>query len=232
MARILIVDEAELFRRLERTFLRRAGFDLHAASTPEDLLTKARALRPDLILLHARRAGGRCGVPCARTLGQDPATASIPVVLVTEPGTTPPADLAARITLVPSPVDPRQLAETVCRRLGTVARGAARHPVRVAVRVRSEEGTLRGLTKDLSAEGLFLPTPRPPAAGARVRVRVTLPRGEQDAEVVDADGIVVRSIPDDPGSYLVPGAGLRFVDLPESGRRTLEEFLDRRGAAS
>ncbi|HKQ97427.1 MAG TPA: hypothetical protein VJV75_06100, partial [Candidatus Polarisedimenticolia bacterium] len=53
MSRVLMVDNAALFRLLEGSFLRRSGWDLAAAPDAEVLVERARALVPDVILIDA-----------------------------------------------------------------------------------------------------------------------------------------------------------------------------------
>lgn len=231
MTKILIVDEAELLLKMERSFLRRAGFELLLACTPGDLFEKARLSRPDLVLLHAGGHGGECGIPCARRLKEDPETSRIPVILVR------PRDAAKGMPSPPcervidSPVDPHVLLEAVSSLARVSHRIQHRVPASLPVEVRSGDTAWRGRTKDVSAGGIFVLTRRPLKAGESVRVGLTLP-APAGGPVVSARGVVVRAVPDDPSSYLIAGNGLRLVDLDESGRRALEEFVGERGTVS
>ena len=241
MTKILIVDEAELLLKMERSFLRRAGFELLLACTPGDLFEKARLSRPDLVLLHAGGHGGECGIPCARRLKEDPETSRIPVILVRPRDAakgvpSPPCEraISERVyceRVIDSPVDPHVLLEAVSSLARVSHRIQHRVPASLPVEVRSGDTAWRGRTKDVSAGGIFVLTRRPLKAGESVRVGLTLPAPAGDP-VVSARGVVVRAVPDDPSSYLIAGNGLRLVDLDESGRRALEEFVGERGTVS
>jgi len=224
MAKILIVDEAELFLKLERTFLKRAGFELHAASTHDDLIEKARSLRPDLVLLHARDDAEHSGAACARRLKEDPATGGIPVILICSTDSLPrESDVPCeRILVSPVPADALLEAASFLARLSL--RSRQRVPVSLPVQLVTDSVALQGRTKDLSTEGLFVRTCQPPPEGATVQVRVSLPVGRSRL-LLSVRGVVVRRVEDDPRSYLLPGAGLRLVDLDERDRRALEEFV-------
>jgi len=241
MTKILIVDEAELLLKMERSFLRRAGFDLLLACNPHDLFQKARLSRPDLVLLHAGGHGGECGIPCARMLKEDPETSRIPVILVRPRDASkvlpsPPGEREIREReicerVIDSPVDPHVLLEAVSSLARVSHRIHHRVPASLPVAIRYGDAAWRSRTKDVSVGGLFVLTCRPLKAGESVRVDLTLP-APAGAAVVSARGVVVRGVPDDPSSYLIAGNALRLVDLDESGRRTLEEFVGQRGPVS
>ena len=233
MTKILIVDEAELLLKMERSFLRRAGFELLLARDPRELFRKARFSRPDLVLLHAGGHGGECGIPCARRLKEDPETSGIPVILVRprEAAKAAPGEQVVCERVIDSPVDSRALVEAV----SSLVRGSHRIHPRVAaslpVEIRSGDATWRGRTKNVSAGGLFVLNRRPFHAGESVQGDLTLP-APAGASAVSFRGFVVRGVPEDPSSYLVAGNGLRLLDLEESDRRALEEFVEIREAVS
>ncbi|HXH28145.1 MAG TPA: response regulator, partial [Candidatus Polarisedimenticolia bacterium] len=83
MSRVLIVDDAELFQALDSSFLKRTGCTILRASNADDLLGKARAQAPDLILLDAGHPG--LDAPsCLKQLKDDSTLQSIPVVVVSD----------------------------------------------------------------------------------------------------------------------------------------------------
>ncbi len=231
MTKVLIVDEAELFLKLERSFLRRSGFDLLVASTPENLLLKARRDRPDLVLLHSRGQEGHCGIPCALKLKADPETARIPVILIRAGGPGPregPPPPCERI--LESPLDPHELLDAIADLVPVRHRIQPRIPLSLPVEIRTGGSSSRAHTKDISAGGLFVLTRRLLDNGVAVNLQVTLPAAE-GASVISLQGVVVRRVADDPGSYLIPGNAVRLLEADQTGRRALEEFLGRQGAA-
>src|SRR2546425_7586316 len=82
LSRVLVVDDAGLFRMLEGSFVRRLGCEIVRAQDGPDLIRKASARAPDLILLDAHKPE-LDGLGCVRALKADPALRSIPVLVVT-----------------------------------------------------------------------------------------------------------------------------------------------------
>ncbi|QOT81497.1 response regulator [Cupriavidus basilensis] len=82
MTRILVVDDHPSDRSLLADFLGQQGFRVYMASDGLDGVNKARASRPDLILMDI--AMPRCdGMAACRQLKDDPATRDIPVIFLT-----------------------------------------------------------------------------------------------------------------------------------------------------
>jgi CheY-like chemotaxis protein len=82
MARILVVEDSPDIRVLIRMLLEAAGHDVLTASDGRAGVDKARAERPDLVLMDLSLPVVS-GWEAAREIKDDPATASIPVVAVT-----------------------------------------------------------------------------------------------------------------------------------------------------
>jgi CheY-like chemotaxis protein len=80
--RVLVVDDEDLVRRVIATLLRRSGLEVIEARDGLDALEKVREIRPDLVLTDLNMP--RCdGEALCRALSELPATASIPVVVMT-----------------------------------------------------------------------------------------------------------------------------------------------------
>lgn len=79
-----------------------------------------------------------------------------------------------------------------------------RHPARVLVRFQRRSETLELLTQDVSFRGAFLRTDAPPALRQLVKLAFTLPSGVE----VSGHAMVVHRV--EPGSDVVPGAGVQF----------------------
>ncbi|MES2008434.1 MAG: response regulator [Pseudomonadota bacterium] len=85
MTRILVVDDQPSDRSLLADFLGQQGFRVYMASDGLDGVNKARASRPDLILMDISMP--RCdGMAACRQLKADPATRDIPVIFLTASG--------------------------------------------------------------------------------------------------------------------------------------------------
>lgn len=83
--KILIVDDDAFIRRPLEFILRAEGYQASTASDGEECLRKVRADRPDLIFLDVMMPG-RDGFDVCGALKADPATASIPVILLSAKG--------------------------------------------------------------------------------------------------------------------------------------------------
>jgi twitching motility two-component system response regulator PilH len=85
MALVLIVDDSPTEVHVLSRYLEKHGFETESASDGEEGIEKARKLKPDLILMDVVMPGVN-GFQATRQLARDPATASIPVVMVTTKG--------------------------------------------------------------------------------------------------------------------------------------------------
>lgn len=85
MAVVLIIDDSPTEVHIMRTALQRHGFDTLAASDGNQGIELAREHHPDLILMDVVMPGVN-GFQATRRLARDPATADIPVVMITTKG--------------------------------------------------------------------------------------------------------------------------------------------------
>jgi twitching motility two-component system response regulator PilH len=85
MALVLIVDDSPTELHVLSGYLQKHGFKTDTAADGREGIDKARALRPDLVLMDVVMPGMN-GFQATRELGRDPDTASIPVIMVTTKG--------------------------------------------------------------------------------------------------------------------------------------------------
>lgn len=88
--RVLLVDDDEDFIEVTRTVLEEAGFDTVVAYDGDDGLRKARASRPDVIVLDYMMARPTDGAFVAQELDDDPDLRDVPVILLTSVGSVHP----------------------------------------------------------------------------------------------------------------------------------------------
>jgi hypothetical protein len=99
-----------------------------------------------------------------------------------------------------------------------VGRRQPRKSVDLRCSFRTSQGEIRRpRMRDLSVEGAWLATSRPPAIGERVRLRLTVP-GDEAPIVLHAE--VMRA-------QACAGFGVEFLDLDDVTRERLADFLDR-----
>ena len=223
MSRVLMLDDAGLFQLLETSFLRRLGCEIVRVSDGPQMLERARATTPDLILLDAQRPEID-GPGCLRALKSDPALRSIPVLVVTTQDGVPRACDAGADVALARPLSDGALELALCS-LGRVShRTGRRRPARIPARIASPAGDLRARVKDISRTGLFLALSPPLPVDAPLRLSLRLP-GPEGSRCVEAQGVVVRQVAPDPESHLVPGVGVRFVEIDAESESIIDHYV-------
>lgn len=103
-------------------------------------------------------------------------------------------------------------------------RGGDRMAYDVAVYVRTDDEEIFGLCGDISDGGLFVTTREKLVKGTLVEVELLLPDSDE-ALVVEAE---VRWTRDewDEASKVVPGFGVRFIELTDEERARLEQVME------
>lgn len=86
--RIIIVDDDVDFREIFSTHLRMKGYDVDTADGAEAGLAKIRAAVPDLVLMDVQMPPGKTGIEAFFELKNDPATANVPLLFLTNLGAT------------------------------------------------------------------------------------------------------------------------------------------------
>lgn len=79
---ILVVDDSATVREIVGDALREVGFTVHEASDGEEGLQKAKALRPDVVILDLTMPK-RDGLDVATDLRADPNTAKVKIIMLT-----------------------------------------------------------------------------------------------------------------------------------------------------
>ena len=82
MATVLIIDDSPTELHLFQNMLEKAGFDTLVADSGEEGIRQATTARPDCILMDVVMPGMN-GFQATRKLTRDPATSSIPVIMIT-----------------------------------------------------------------------------------------------------------------------------------------------------
>lgn len=223
MSRVLMVDDAGLFQMLEGSFLRRTCWDIVRALDGCDLVETARQCNPDLILLDADRPAFRGAAPVL-ALKTDPVLRSIPVLVISSRDSVPRLRQEGADAILARPVVPGALPRALCS-LGRVAhRQEERRTACVPVRIGGRAGGRRGRLKDISRTGLFLALTPPPLVQTPIDLTLRLPVPEGGARL-RARGMVVRQVDADPDSHLIPGVGVRFVELDAGTESLIDRFV-------
>jgi PAS domain S-box-containing protein len=117
---VLVVDDVPANRRMLVTLLGDLGFDVDEAADGEEMLQRAQARRPDLVIADVVMPG-LDGVQATRRMRTLPGLRKVPVLLVsaTVAGAgTPPHVAAGADAFLPKPIDVRQLLHRIGGLLG------------------------------------------------------------------------------------------------------------------
>ncbi|MGH2352890.1 MAG: response regulator transcription factor [Chloroflexota bacterium] len=130
-ARIVVADDEADIRRLIVFTLRRRGYTVLEASAGDAALELVRQERPDLVVLDVMMPG-MSGLEAAQALSGDPATAGIPVIILSAKGQAAEVEAGltsgARAYLV-KPFAPQDLASRVAGVLAAEVAESAGGPV-------------------------------------------------------------------------------------------------------
>jgi DNA-binding response OmpR family regulator len=95
--KVLIVDDEPYILKILSFKLRLTGLDPVEASSGEDALRLVREAAPDLVLLDVSLTPGLTGFDVCRILKENPATAGIPVIMLTARTLPAERDLGMRL---------------------------------------------------------------------------------------------------------------------------------------
>jgi uncharacterized protein (TIGR02266 family) len=173
--RILVADDEPYIVLAVRDVLRDLEAEVLDAADGQQALELARAERPDLVLLDVRMPG-LDGFQVAEALKSDPGTADIPVVFFTAVSGT--SDKVRGLDLaedyLAKPID----AEELKARVRKILRRSGQQP-RPLTHGSLAQVPLSGLIRSLES--------------ARQTVRLLLARGDEQGEILFADGAIVQA---------------------------------------
>jgi twitching motility two-component system response regulator PilH len=81
MARIMVVDDSPTDKAYLKQMLEHAGFEVLEAASGQDAIDMARSALPDCVVMDVVMPGMN-GFQATRVLSKDPATARIPILVV------------------------------------------------------------------------------------------------------------------------------------------------------
>ncbi|PLX86856.1 MAG: diguanylate phosphodiesterase [Desulfuromonas sp.] len=119
MAKVLLVDDVELFLELEKSYLDGCGYDLVTASSGEETLMRIDELAPDLVVLDYYMPE-MDGAEVCRTLKDSERWRDLPIIMVTAAGQMEEIDQcrsAGCDACLTKPIDQQQLREEIAQLL-------------------------------------------------------------------------------------------------------------------
>jgi len=226
--KVLLVDDVELFRELQKTFFRRREVDLIVAENGKEAFRQALRHRPDMIFmdLHMPEMDG---AECCQKLKEHADLKKIPVVMVTS--ATREDDIerckaAGCDAIILKPINRQNFLET--------ANSFMHMPVRIAPRVRVGFSVSYGqpghaIRQDdafnLSAGGVFIKTSEFFEIDTPLHVQFQLPNREKPINCPGRVAWINR--PEISGEKDTPtGMGVQFVGLDIESHEALRDFIN------
>jgi len=124
MAKVILVDSSVTIRKVVELVLSDEGFQVEAVLTGDDALASVRQSPPAIVLADVK-AKGKNGYEIAQTLKADPATANIPVILMSGAFEPVNEDLMQKSGAAGSITKPFEAKDLVSKIRALVGRGSA-----------------------------------------------------------------------------------------------------------
>lgn len=218
----LIVDDDEMLRALTRAALEGAGFLVEEIPDGERLVAEFRRLRPDVILLDVLMPG-LDGWAVLGALKGDPATADIPVILLTILDDRDLGYALGAADYLTKPIDRDRLLRAVCKHV----RKPAGNAVRRALVVEDDPATREMLGRLLQRDGWAVDE----AANGRIGLeRVTAAPPDLillDLMMPELDGFgFVERLRAEPAWRTIPVLVITAKDLTAAERLRLNGWVE------
>jgi len=226
--KILLVDDVELFRELQKTFFRRREVDIQIAENGKEAYRQALRHRPDLIFmdLHMPEMDGD---ECCLKLKEHEQLCNIPVVMVTSASQENDIERCKRAgcdAIIMKPINRQNFLETANNFLDM--------PVRIAPRVRVDflvnygppgQAIRHDRAFNISSGGVFIETRDFFEIDTPLHVEFVLPNRTTP---VNCPGRVAwLNQPEVTGKHDTPaGMGVQFVGIDMDSLSALREFIN------
>ncbi len=224
--KILVVDDAAMFRDLESLFLARCGQVLTACDGDEawDILHRE---RPDIVVTDLAMPG-MPGDELCRRIKADLDLRRTPVIVVASRDAGEEHERAVRAgadDVVEKPVNRVSLIQAVNHFLRVAVRGLVRVALETDVRIADKAGDVWGWTRNVSRGGIFVEAERDLPPDSEVQLEFALPES-RDALAPTAKVVWRRTTT----RTLAAGLGLQFLKLDRGAARHLDEYIYERSA--
>lgn len=220
--RILIVDDALMFRELETLFLGRSGH-VYTACDGHEALDTARRIVPDVIVTDMSMPGMDGDELCTR-VKNDPDLRRIPVVVVTGGALPEEHERAVRAgadDVLEKPVSRVTLIRAVNHFLRLAFRGLERVPLETDVRLSEPSGASTwGWARNVSRGGIYVEHERPFEPDTELEIEFQMPETRQC--VAPTARVVWRRLASPTER---PGMGLQFLKLDREQAQLLEDYV-------
>lgn len=222
MKKAIIAQDIHALLEHDDTFLDRTDVQVFTVATNDEVLKVHRAERADLIMTRLDMPG-MASVELFQLIREDPVLRTVSTIMAC--ANTPEAikeSSRCRVNAVLlDPLHPVLLMAKAQQLLDIAARESIRVLLGVTVDGRFGQEAFYCRSKNISASGMMIETPRRLAEGARLSCQFYLP----DAKKVEATGKIVRII------QIMPGGqghqyGLMFTDVAPETKKLLSDFVE------
>ena len=221
--KILVVDDAALFRDLVAFVLARSGHVITATSGAEGLAAAQRE-RPEVVVVDLNLPEISGDTLC-KEIKADASLRDTAVILVTSGASAEDHERAVRAgadDVLSKPINQRSLVLSVNRFLRVpVLRALPRAPLNTPVEIRWGTEMLRAVGRDLSRGGMFVETDCTIPDGTEVQLEFRLP---ETPAVLRPTAEVIHSRPGPER-----GLALRFLALDRASAERVDHYLHERG---
>jgi CheY-like chemotaxis protein len=226
MAKILLVDDVNMFLEIQKGFLQRSSVTILTAGDGAQALVVARAERPDLVFmdLHMPNMGG---AECCTAIKADPRLQQTRVVLITSAGKEDDEKLCKQANcdnFITKPLDRTIYLDLARHYLPAIDRREERLNCSTKVRFSIFNASLSGEICDISNHGIYIAADYNVETNAVVNIIFALPG---NGAIIEAKGRVAwlntsfartkRGLP--------PGFGVEFIDISTEAKAAVANFI-------
>ncbi|GAB7026781.1 response regulator [Geotalea toluenoxydans] len=226
MAKVLLVDDVNMFLEIQKGFLQRSSVTILTARDGAEALAITRAKRPDVVFmdLHMPNMGG---AECCTAIKADAALRSTTVVLITSVGKPDDEILCRKAgcdSFLTKPLDRNDYLELARTYLPQIDRREDRLRCSTKVRFTIFSASLSGEIHDISNHGAYIATDYNMEANAIVSIIFALPG---DGAIIQAKGRVawLNTSSARKKKSLPEGFGVEFLDLSPEAKAALTSFI-------
>lgn len=224
--KILLVDDTRMLLEIGKSFLADSPVQVFTAQNGEEALEIINSELPDLVVLDQNMPRMN-GVTCCAAIRKNPATHTIPVLMISSTASKADRDAFAQAGcngFLAKPLDRQQFLETVREFLPAIERRGARVPCRSAVAMEISGALFSGVTEDISAGGVYVATDHKGEVGDRISLCFSLP-GKSDNPLITARGRIawVNSARNRVNRELPVGFGVEFLEITGKGLAILRK---------
>jgi uncharacterized protein (TIGR02266 family) len=219
--KILIVDDAPMFRELESLFLARSG-RVSTASSGAEALEMARRNQPDVVVTDYAMPGMN-GDELCREIKSDPDLRRTPVIVVAGCYDEDDHERAVRAgadDVLEKPINRLTLIQAVNRFLRLAVRGLVRVPIEAEVRLGLQDYEAWGRACNISRGGIFVEAETSVEPDTEMQLEFLLP--SQTDTLAPTAKVVWRRM---QSPTMRPGLGMQFLKLDRYAAKQLDDYV-------